>query len=192
MKLFKHTLFAAFALLLLLSATLANAQSGSASGIGTLRRVQAGAKPGPENWVTTDVMFEPRHSFAYTEGSGATKSTWIVLTEKAPPAKEWLAAKDRAEAREQWGTKEKAAFVAVKLDPEMKVDLLFLSSGPGQLDTQMVSSWNGLQSARVEFDGKPGKRLLGALRGGNGSCSKDGKLDFCERKFNYSFDVSLP
>lgn len=192
MKLFKHTLFVAFALLLLLSATLANAQSGSAGGIGALQRVQAGAKPGPENWVTAEVIFEPRHSFAYTEGSGATKSTWIVLTEKAPPAKAWLAAKNRAEAREQWGANEKAAFVAVKLGPEMKVDLLFLSSGPGQLDTQMVSSWNGLQSAKVEFDSKPGKRLHGALRGGIGSCSKDGKQDYCERKFIYTFDVTLP
>lgn len=170
---------------LLLASQLSHAQVGSAGGRGVLERTDSGGK-------TTEVKFEPKHAFAYVEGSGAAKATWIVLTEKAPPAKEWLAAKDRAEARKQWGEKEKAAFVTAKLDDKMEVDLYFMSSGPGQLITDMISTWNGLKSASIKLGSKTGNRLQGSLTTGQGWCLKDNKADYCSLKSEYTFDVTLP
>ena len=62
-------------------------EAGKAAGKGELAR-------GEEK-----VAFSPRYSYAYAEGNGPKRSTWIVLTEKEPPLKAWAAAKDRAEAR---------------------------------------------------------------------------------------------
>lgn len=170
---------------LTLTAQWVHAQVGTAGGRGVLERADAAGK-------ATEVKFEPKHAFAYSEGSGAAKATWIVLTEKAPPAKDWLAAKDRAEARKQWGEKEKAAFVAAKLDDKMEVDLYFMSSGPGQLVTDMISTWNGLKSASIKLASKTGKRLQGSLTTGQGWCLKDNKSDYCSLKSEYTFDVTLP
>lgn len=170
---------------LLLASQLAYAQGGSAGGRGLLERTEASGK-------TTEIRFEPKHAFAYTEGSGAARATWIVLTEKAPPAKDWLVARDRAEARKLWGEKESAAFVAAKLDDKMEVDLYFISAGPGQLITDMISTWNGLKSASVKLSNKTDKRLQGSLTTGQGWCLKDNKSDYCTLKSEYTFDVTLP
>lgn len=173
------------ALLVALPLSLAQAQTGTASGRGVLERADASGK-------TSEVAFEPRHAFAYVEGSGAKKATWIVLTEKAPPAQDWLAAKDRTEARKRWGEKEKAAFVVAKLDDKMEVDMYYISAGPGQLVTDMISTWNGLKSASVKLASKTGKRLQGTLTTGQGWCFKDNKADYCSLKSEYTFDVTLP
>jgi hypothetical protein len=172
----------AFALVIASNAT--HAQLGTASGRGVLEHEAEGGK-------MTEVRFEPRYSFAYSEGSGAKKVTWIVLTEKAPPVAEWLAAKDGGAARRAWGVKEKAAFIAVKLDEKMDIDLYFISSGPGRYTTSMVSSWNGLKSLAIKLRSKTGKRLQGEFHGGNGYCMKDGVEGYCERKSDYTFDVAL-
>jgi hypothetical protein len=86
-------------------------EAGSASGKGVIERLIPPKSPGAE-LASEQVPFSPRYSFAYSEGTGAAKSTWLVLTEKAPPLKDWAGAKDRAEARRIWCGKEKTSFVA--------------------------------------------------------------------------------
>jgi hypothetical protein len=169
-----------FAAALYLSvAPLAAQETGSAGGHGTIA--------GPAG----DVPFSPKYSYAYTEGTGAEKYTWIVLTEKEPPLKSWAAVKDRAEARRLWCEKEKAPFVAVKLDAKWAVDLYFLCPGNGQINTEMVSSWNGLESVVVKLEKPDGTRLKGTLRGGEGACGENDKQDYCTQQDDYTFDAPV-
>ncbi len=162
-------------------------EHGSASGKGTIERVEASAPGGSEL-----VDFSPRYSYAYSEGTGANRFTWIVLTEKEPPVKTWAATKDPAEARRLWCEKEKASFVAVKLDAEWKVDLYFLCPANGGVNTEMLSTWNGLDSVVVKFGVRNDKRLNGTLRTGNGSCpGANGGQTYCKPTGDYAFDVSL-
>src|SRR5262245_47832547 len=109
-------------------------ESGTARGKGVMERI------GPAK--TETVNFAPRFSWAYREGAGSKASTWIVLTEKEPPIREWMSAKDRAEARRTWCEKEKTPWVAVKLDAQMKVDLYFLCPAQGAVNTEMVNTAN--------------------------------------------------
>ena len=155
---------------------------GSASGKGVIER--SGSNPGK-------VSFSPRYAYVYKEGSGAKASTWIVLTEKEPPARDWASAKDRAGARQAWCGKEKTPFAAVKLDAQMKVDLYFLCPADGGLNTEMVSTINGLDSVVVKTEGD-GKRLKGTLRTGQGNCpTMDGKDAYCTPTGDYAFEVPL-
>src|SRR5438128_775242 len=99
-------------------------QPGTATGKGTIELLTPSGK-------SEMLGFSPRYSYAYSEGAGAKRSTWIVLTEKEPPLKIWSAAKDGAEARRGWCETEKTPFVALKLDAEWKVDLYFLCPANG-------------------------------------------------------------
>jgi len=179
-----------FAAVVCLGAISLEAQEiGTASGKGTIeRRVPAktaGAEPTSEK-----ASFSPRFSFAYTEGAGSSKSTWLVLTDKNPPLKDWAGAKDRAEARQIWCGKEKASFVALKLDAKMAVDLYFLCPADGVINTEMLSSWNGLESVVVKFETRDAKRLKGTLRTGQGSCpGADGKDAYCTPTGDFAFDA---
>jgi len=139
------------------------------------------------------VDFAPRYAFAYVEGRGAGRSTWIVLTEKEPPVKTWAASKDRAAARNAWCQNEKAAYVAVKLDARMEAALYFLCpAGASWPNTEMVSTANGLKSVVVELGQTDGKRLKGTLRGGEGNCpSANGKDDYCNTWSDYTFDAPM-
>lgn len=116
------TLSSLAVVLCLSAAPLAAQDVGAAGGRGTITR-QTGWNAEKQEAVIEEVSFSPKYSYTYTEGTGAGKFTWIVLTEKEPPLKTWAEAKDRAEARRLWCEKEKASFVAVKLDAEGKVDL---------------------------------------------------------------------
>src|SRR5215510_10816114 len=132
----------------LTSSVLPAQESGTASGKGVMERI------GPAKSET--VNFAPRFSWAYREGTGSKTSTWIVLTEKEPPVKSWTTAKDRAEARQAWCEKEKTPWVAVKLDARMKVDLYFLCPANGAVNTEMVSTANGLDSVVVKLEAGSG------------------------------------
>jgi hypothetical protein len=161
---------------------LAAQASGTASGKGVIERT--GSNPG-------QVGFSPKYSYVYKDGSGARASTWIVLTEKDPPVKEWSAAKDRAGARQAWCGKEKTPWAAVKLDAQMKVDLYFLCPADGGLNTEMVSSMNGLESVVVKTEGD-GKRLRGTIRTGQGNCpTMDGKDAYCTPTGDYKFEAPV-
>lgn len=136
--------------------------------------------------------FAPRFAHAYAEGTGARRSTWLVLTEREPPLKAWTAAKDRAEARRLWSERERAAFLAVKLDAEGKVDLLFACPANGLVNTEMLSTWNGLDSVQVAFEVRDGRRLKGTLRTGSGACpGPDGRPVYCTATGAYGFDAPL-
>jgi hypothetical protein len=160
-------------------------EMGTASGKGTIERLLVSGR-------SELVGFSPRYSYAYSEGTGKKRSTWIVLTEKEPPVKTWNAAKDRAEARRLWCEKEKTSFVAVLLDAEWKVDLYFLCPANGSVNTEMLSSMNGLDSIAVKFKVRDDKRLKGTLRTGAGSClGADGGQTYCTPTGDYAFDAFL-
>jgi hypothetical protein len=161
---------------------------GTASGRGTI--ISGPAQPDSKEQT---VSFAPRYAFAYVEGKGADRFTWIVLTEKEPPLKAWAGSKDRVAARQQWCQKEKAGFVAVKIDAEQKPDLYFLCPpGAAMSNTEMVSSANGLKSVEVQFTQKDAKRLKGRLRGGVGNCpTADGVSAYCEQTSDYTFDAPM-
>ena len=166
----------------LCAASLEAQEVGTAGGKGSIER--SGSNPGTVN-------FSPKYSWVYTEGAGAKASTWIVLTEKMPPLKDWEGAKDRAMARQAWCGKEKTPFTAVKLDAQMKVDLYFLCPADGGLNTEMVSTINGLDSVVVKTQ-RDGKRLKGTIRTGQGNCpDKDGKDAYCTPTGDYTFDAPL-
>lgn len=159
-------------------------ESGTAKGKGVIERI------GPAN--NEMVNFAPRFSWAYREGTGPKTLTWIVLTEKKPPLKNWLAAKDRAEARRAWCEKETTPWVAVKLDAQMKVDLYFLCPANGAVNTEMVSTANGLDSVVVKLEPGSGTRLKGTLRTGQGNCPTASGADaYCTPTGDYGFDAPL-
>lgn len=188
-----HTLFLSALMLSLSVAPVAAAaqEAGTAGGRGTITR-QTGWNKEKHEPVVEDFTFSPMYSYAYTEQGGAQKYTWIVLTDKEPPLKAWAGAKDRAEARRLWCEKEKAAFVAAKLDAEGKVDLYFLCPANGAVNTEMLSTWNGLESVVVLLDANDGKRVKGTLRGGEGACSDDsGEMVYCTPQDDYTFDAPL-
>ena len=161
---------------------------------GTARAQAAGTAAGKGSLARGEetVAFSPRFAFAYTEGTGANKSTWLVLSEKDPPLKAWSAVKDRAEARRLWCEKEKTPFAALKLDAEMKVDLYFTCPANGGLNTEMLSTTTGLDNVAPKFDAKGGPRLRGTLKTGTGSCpAPGGGATYCAQTGDYSFDAPL-
>lgn len=177
--------------LCLAAAPLAAQEVGTASGRGTIDK-QIGWDDAKKEAKIEVVPFSPRYSFAYTAKSGPDTSTFLVLTEKEPPLKSWSGAKDRAEARRLWCEKEKTSFVAVELNDKGGVELFFLCPANGKLNTEMLSSWNGLQSVVVKLEGKSDKRLKGTLRGGKGACpGKDGADVYCTPQSDYVFDAPL-
>ena len=71
-------------------ASLQAQEVGTASGKGVIERLIPPKSPGAE-LASEKVPFVPRYSFAYNEGAGAARSTWLVLTEREPPLKDWAA-----------------------------------------------------------------------------------------------------
>jgi len=159
---------------------------GTASGRGSIVSM-----PSSPTAMEQRVNFVPRFAFAYVEGKGDERATWIVLTEKDPPLKAWADSRDRIAARQQWCQKEKAAFVAVKVDARNAVDLYFLCPpGAAFSNTEMVSAWNGLESVVVQFI-REGDRLKGTLRCGAGNCPVNGKSAYCVTLSDYRFDAPM-
>ena len=160
---------------------------GTASGRGTIISASE-----TSNRKEQRVDFSPRYSFAYVEGKGAQRFTWVVLTEKEPPLKAWAGSKDRLGARQLWCEKERAAFVAVQIDAQQEVYAYYLCPpGSSGSNTEMVSTINGLKSVDVRFTQKDAKRLKGTLRGGDGNCPVNGKDAYCTQKSDYTFDAPI-
>lgn len=160
---------------------------GSANGKGTMER---SVPPDYEN--SEMVSFSPRYSYAYSEDTDGKKFTWIVLTEKEPPVETLMAAKDAVEARRSWCETEKTSFVAVKLDPNWKVDLYYRCPGDGGTYMEMLNTINGLESIVVKFDVRDEKRLKGTLTTGNGNCpDENGVSAYCTPTGDYEFDAFL-
>lgn len=156
---------------------------GSATGKGIIDRLLPTGN-------SEQVSFAPRYSTAYTETQGGRQFTWIVLTDKDTPIKSGTGAKNTGLPPVQWCEKESTSFVAVKLDADWKVDLYFLCPANGGLNTEMLSTANGLDSVQVTFDVRDGKRLKGALRTGVGSCpGADGAQAYCTQTGDYTFDT---
>jgi hypothetical protein len=175
----------------LLPACLGAQEFGTASGKGTIERLVPAKAPATEP-TSEQIPFSPRYAWAYGEGAGAGRSTWIVLTEKQPPVMSWAAALDRAEARASWCGKQKASFVALKLDSKWGVDLYFHCPADGAVSTEMLSTWNGLDSVDLKFEIRDDKRLKGTLRTGQGSCpGADGKQAYCTPTGDFTFDAPL-
>ncbi len=177
--------------LCLLTAPLAAQGVGTAAGKGVITR-QTGWDKQANEPITEQVTFSPKFSYTYSEGTGAKRFQWIVLTDKEPPLASWAGVKDQAEARRAWCGKEKASFVAVKLDAKGAVDLFFLCPANGAVNTEMLSTWNGLDSVVIKLEGKDPKRMKGTLTGGEGSCSDGEKEGYCTELHDYTFDAPRP
>ena len=162
-------------------------QVGTASGNGVIERFNS-LDPGAP---TEMVPFAPRFSYAYKEGTGKAASTWIVLSDQAPPIRELLDSKDRPEARRAWCQKAKASFVAVKLDADFAVDLYYLCPANGSVNTEMLSRINGLDSVVINFESKSDSQLKGSLTGGEGFCSDGEESKYCTQESDYKFDAPI-
>lgn len=187
-----RTLFLSALVLSLSVAPVAAQEAGTAGGRGTITR-QTGWNKEKHEPVTEQLTFSPKYSYAYTEEAAGKQLTWIVLTDKKPPLEAWAGTKDQAEARRLWCEKEKAAFVAAKLDAQGKVDLYFLCPANGAVNTEMLSTWNGLESVVVTLERTDGKRLKGTLRGGEGSCPGENGEEqvYCTQEDDYTFDAPV-
>ncbi|HWM91360.1 MAG TPA: hypothetical protein VN493_11385 [Thermoanaerobaculia bacterium] len=161
-------------------------EAGSASGKGTMERIVD-----PRTGQSEQVTFQPRHSFAYSGTVAGMKFTWLVLTDKEPPLKTWAAAKDRAEAQRLWCGTEKASFVSVQLDKDWKVYAYYLCPANGAVSTQMLSTFNGLDSVVLDFEVRDAKKLKGTLRTGDGACGNDEEMTYCTPTGDYTFDAPL-
>jgi hypothetical protein len=167
-------------------------ETGTASGKGTIDRSLPGKTAGPTAEVYEAVSFSPHFSCAFREGKGATAATWIVLTEKQPPLKIWLAAEDQLEALHRWCGKEKASFVAVNLDEKMAVDGAFLCPGNGRVTSEGLNTANGLESIVLKFQTRDAKRLKGTLRTGQGRCpGPNGTQVYCKPTGDFAFDAPV-
>ena len=169
---------------------LAAQDPGTAGGKGTLSRMTGKTTPSGDA-ETVPVPFAPRFSYAYREGQGKNAFTWIVLTEKQPPLKEWLAAKDPAGDRQTWCAKDKASFTAVKLDAQMKMDLYYLCPADGSTNIEMQNTMNGLESVADKIESTD-KRLKGTLKTGQGSCPGPNETQvYCTPTGDYTFDAPI-
>lgn len=180
-----HVLALALALCLPASPVLAQ-ETGTASGKGTIDRSVPRKTATDAGYEA--VGFSPRFSFAFREGKGASAATWIVLTEKQPLIKDWLAAKEKLEALRLWCGKEKA--VAMVLDEKLEVDYYFLCPANGEVNSAGLNSANGLKSIVLNFETRNAKRLQGTLRTGEGSCGgPNGTQIYCKPTGDFAFDA---
>lgn len=164
-------------------------ETGTASGKGAMDRSVPGKTAAAADVAYEAVSFSPRFSFASREGKDATAATWIVLTEKQPPIKDWLHAQDQLETLRLWCGKEKASFVAMKLDEKMAVDFYFLCPADGRVTSEGLNVANGLESIVLKFQTRDAKRLKGTLRTGQGSCpGPNGTQVYCKPTGDFAFD----
>ena len=167
-------------------------ETGGASGKGTIDRSLPGKTAVSVEAGYEVVGFSPQFSWASREGKGATAATWIVLTEKQPPLKAWLAAKDKLETLRLWCGKEKASFVALKLDEKMEVDYYFLCPADGRISTEGLNTANGLASIVLKLQTRDAKRLKGTLRTGQGSCPGPNDTQiYCKPTGDFAFDAPV-
>lgn len=184
----RHVLAVALALCPVLP--LVAQEVGTASGKGTMKRAVPGSTSAKLDEAYKTVDFSPRFAFASREGKGADAETWIVLTEKQPPVKEWLASEDKMNVLGLW--KQKLPFIAMSLDSKMAVAYYFVSSGDGLVSSEGVNVANGLESIVLKFQARDVKRLKGALRTGVGNCSKSsGPQVYCETTGDFTFDAPI-
>lgn len=188
----KHRAFALALALSLPSSSLLAQAIGTASGKGTMDKERPGKTFGATEDVFEAVTFSPRFSCAYHDGTGADAATWIVLTEKQPPLKSWLAAEDRLEALHAWCRKEKAAFIAMSLDKQMGVDSYFLCPADGRVTSEGVNVANGVPSIVLTLQTRDAGHLKGTLRTGQGSCPRpDDAQAYCKRTGDFAFDAPV-
>jgi len=154
-------------------------------------RKRPGKTSGATDEVYEAVSFSPRFSCAYRDGKGDDAETWIVLTEKQPPLKSWLAAEDRLEALHRWCGKEKASFIAVSLDQKMEVDFYCECPGDGSV-TSGMSVANGLPSVVLKLQTRDARRLKGTLRTGQGSCPRPNDPQaYCKPTGDFALDAPV-
>lgn len=165
--------------LLLTAASLSAQEAGTASGTGVM------------DTGSGTLAFKPRYAYAYVQTVAGMRFTWIVLTEKQPPAKTLVAAADKDEARRQWCEKEKTPVAAVQLDPEGVVNQYMTCPANGGVNTEMLSTWNGLDSVALKFDVRDAVHLTGTMKTGNGSCPGPGGRGqaYCTATGDYAFDA---
>ncbi len=134
------------------------------------------------------VAFSPRVAWATVDESGpAGKRIHLVLAESEAPLRELSTVWSRPAARMKHCAQKKVPFVAVELNGEGGVELLHQCAA-GRFATEMVSTFNGLDSVVVALEVFSAKRVKGTLRGGDGSC---GDRVYCDQTEDYVFDAPL-
>lgn len=189
----QRSILPALLALALAASTLQAQTAGTASGNGTIDRFSANPDPAGEH-LKELAPFAPRFSYAFREKIGGGTYTWVVLSDKEPPIATLQKASDRAQARSTWCQQEKTSWVALMLDPEGAVNVYYLCPANGNVNTEMLSSANGLDSVVVQFTTQNAKRLAGTLRTGRGSCpaNADGSGQaYCEKTGAFTFDAPL-
>ena len=188
----RHVLTVAVALALFPVLPAVGQEIGTASGKGTMERKVPGSKSAELEKAYETVSFSPRFSFASREGKGAEAATWVVLADKQPPVKDWLASTDQLNMLRLWCGKEKASFVAMSLDAKMAPNYYFLCPGDGRVTSEGFNVANGLESIVMKFQARDAKRLKGTLRTGQGNCSKsDGPQVYCKPTGDFAFDAPI-
>lgn len=162
---------------------------GTASGAG---KIEVILPSDPEGGAIPDPVFQnfnPIYSFAFEDDK---KFTWLVLTEKKPDGGAWSKSAQPEEFGRLWCEKEKTPFVAVKLDKNFAVELLFLCPANGGLNTEMLNTANGLESIVVSLSERSAQKLKGTLTLGQGSCpDESGQNAYCDPRGNFSFDAPV-
>jgi hypothetical protein len=61
----------------------------------------------------------------------------------------------------------------------------------GGVNTEMLSTWNGLDSVALKFDVRDAVHLTGTMKTGNGSCPGPGGRGqaYCTATGDYAFDA---
>jgi len=135
-----------------------------------------------------EVVFSPRVAWATVDESGpAGKRIHVVLAESEAPLRELSLVGSRSSARMKHCAEKKVPFVAIELNGEGGVELLHQCAA-GRYATEMVSTFNGLDSVVVALEVFSAKQVKGTLRGGDGWCG-DGA--YCDKTEDYFFDAPL-
>jgi hypothetical protein len=158
-------------------------KSGTAGGKG---RIVSFVNPG--TMEKAEVAFSPKIAWAVADDSGpAGRRIHVLLAESEAPVVELSRARNRANARRTFCAEKKALFVDLELNDTGEVELLH-QCGAGHFGTEMVSTFNGLDSVVVVLEVFDAKRVKGTIRGGEGWC---GEGKYCEQTEDYSFDAPL-
>ena len=158
-------------------------KSGTAGGKG---RIVSFVNPG--TMEKAEVAFSPKIAWAVADDSGpAGRRIHVLLAESEAPVVELSRARNRASARRTFCAEKKVPFVDLELNGEGEVELLH-QCGAGHFGTEMVSTFNGLDSVVVVLEVFDAKRVKGTIRGGEGWC---GEGKYCEQTEDYSFDAPL-
>jgi hypothetical protein len=131
-------------------------------------------------WAT----FTPKHAYAYTLGSGATKQTVLFLTVESAADLAWRTER-YFEVVGQWAESKKTPYVLIAFDHTGAPEMMLQTDGRGEFRTIGTAVTKALFQASIEIN--DGTRLRGRLTAGEGVCGDR----YCDKRHDYTFDVTV-